>query len=72
MADSMNTHTGIPSVHNGFWRIADKKKCSEDMKVQDWTAMKTGHSAPQWWNGLVNIVNGTEDVGTEEMGECTQ
>lgn len=42
------------------------------MKVQDWTAMKTGHSAPQWWNGLVNIVNGTEDVGTEEMGECTQ
>lgn len=34
--------------------------------------MKTGHSAPQWWNGLVNIVNGTEDVGTEEMGECTQ
>lgn len=73
MADSMNTHTGIPSVHNGFWRIADKNavktwKCKAEHPWKQGTV----HTEKQWWNRLANIVNGTEDVGTEEMSECTQ
>lgn len=47
MADSMNTHTGIPSVHNGFWRIADKKNAVKTWKCkteQQWKQDTVHHS----------------------------